>query len=104
MTPPLLTESIGSSPTRLDGPEKLRGTAPYAAEHPQNRVDALVKMANQIARQLAYETPDEIARLVAAHINRFWEIDMRADLVAALGDARVPLDDATRVAAGLVNV
>ncbi|WP_410876248.1 xanthine dehydrogenase family protein molybdopterin-binding subunit [Nocardia sp. A7] len=27
--------AIGSSPTRIDGPAKLRGVAPYAMEHPQ---------------------------------------------------------------------
>ncbi|MFE5479803.1 xanthine dehydrogenase family protein molybdopterin-binding subunit [Nocardia sp. NPDC056541] len=27
--------AIGSSPTRVDGPAKLRGVAPYAMEHPQ---------------------------------------------------------------------
>ncbi|MFF5037282.1 xanthine dehydrogenase family protein molybdopterin-binding subunit [Nocardia salmonicida] len=27
--------AIGTSPTRLDGPAKLRGVAPYAMEHPQ---------------------------------------------------------------------
>ncbi|MFE1594145.1 xanthine dehydrogenase family protein molybdopterin-binding subunit [Nocardia sp. NPDC058705] len=29
------TPAIGSSPTRIDGPAKLRGVAPYAMEHPQ---------------------------------------------------------------------
>ena len=78
--------------------------ADVAAEHPQNRVHALARMANQIARQLAYEAPGETAQLVAAHINRFWEIDMRTDLVSALADGSVQLDDAARAAAGLVNV
>ena len=77
------------------------GTTP---EHPLNRVHALAKMANQIARHLSYETPDETAKLVAAHINRFWEIDMRTDLVSALADSSVQLDDAARAAASLVNV
>ncbi|MEU4596690.1 xanthine dehydrogenase family protein molybdopterin-binding subunit [Nocardia sp. NPDC023988] len=29
-----MTSAIGSSPTRVDGPAKLRGRAPYAMEHP----------------------------------------------------------------------
>lgn len=29
------TPAIGSAPTRIDGPAKLRGVAPYAMEHPQ---------------------------------------------------------------------
>ncbi|MEV0686276.1 xanthine dehydrogenase family protein molybdopterin-binding subunit [Nocardia sp. NPDC050378] len=29
-----MTPAIGSSPTRVDGPAKLRGRAPYAMEHP----------------------------------------------------------------------
>ncbi|NLU73103.1 xanthine dehydrogenase family protein molybdopterin-binding subunit [Streptomyces sp. HNM0575] len=31
---PLDVRSVGSSPQRLDGPEKVTGTAPYAWEHP----------------------------------------------------------------------
>ncbi|MFC6010874.1 xanthine dehydrogenase family protein molybdopterin-binding subunit [Nocardia lasii] len=30
-----MSAAIGSSPTRVDGPAKLRGVAPYAMEHPQ---------------------------------------------------------------------
>ncbi|MGW5570456.1 xanthine dehydrogenase family protein molybdopterin-binding subunit [Nocardia thailandica] len=32
---PLRFRSVGTSPTRIDGPAKLRGRAPYALEHPQ---------------------------------------------------------------------
>ncbi|MGW5318333.1 xanthine dehydrogenase family protein molybdopterin-binding subunit [Nocardia thailandica] len=32
---PLRFRSVGTSPTRVDGPAKLRGRAPYALEHPQ---------------------------------------------------------------------
>lgn len=36
MATPLRIQAIGSSPTRVDGPTKLRGRAPYAMEHPQH--------------------------------------------------------------------
>ncbi|MFD5178138.1 xanthine dehydrogenase family protein molybdopterin-binding subunit [Nocardia sp. NPDC058379] len=35
MSEPLRPRAIGTSPTRIDGPAKLRGLAPYALEHPQ---------------------------------------------------------------------
>ncbi|MFC4372876.1 xanthine dehydrogenase family protein molybdopterin-binding subunit [Nocardia halotolerans] len=35
MSSSLRIQAIGGSPTRVDGPAKLRGRAPYAMEHPQ---------------------------------------------------------------------
>jgi len=89
---------LADSPLRRSG-----AGADDADVHPQNRVHVLAKMANQIARHLSYETPDETAKLVAAHINRFWEIDMRTDLVSASGDGSTHLDDSVRKAVALVD-
>ncbi len=89
---------LADSPLRPSG-----AGADDADVHPQNRVHVLAKMANQIARHLSYETPDETAKLVAAHINRFWEIDMRTDLVSASGDGSTHLDDSVRKAVALVD-
>ena len=48
----------------------------------------LVRMANQIAANLAYLGDEEAAAMVAVHIRSFWAPPMRADLLhlAVSGD------------------
>jgi formate dehydrogenase major subunit len=53
-------------------------------EHSETRLGALVRMANQIARQFAHAPEEEAVAVVASHLASFWEPDMRADLARAL--------------------
>ena len=62
-------------------------------EHPEHRLGALVRMANQIARQMAADASLDAVVATANHIGKFWEHDMRADLVAAIEAGTVTLDD-----------
>lgn len=68
-------------------------------------VDYLVKMANDIARNLAAAGDEAaVAVKVADHINRFWSPDMRCQLVEYLevgGDGLLP---AVKLAVGDVRV
>jgi formate dehydrogenase major subunit len=63
-----------------------RSAATAEIDHPEHRLAALVRMANQIARQFAAEAPDDRAATVAtaAHLDKFWEHDMRVDLARAV--------------------
>ena len=61
-------------------------------DHPEHRLSALVRMANQIGRQFAHE-PDEVAvAAVAFHLDRFWEHEMRVDLTQAINGGTVTVD------------
>lgn len=67
--------------------------------------DRLIYMANQIARNLAAEGPDEAAAMTADHIRSFWDPAMRRHIVALAGerpDALSPIATAAvaRIAAG----
>ncbi len=61
-------------------------------DHPEHRLSALVRMANQIARQFAHETADIAVVAVASHLERFWEHEMRADLARAIEGGTVTVD------------
>jgi formate dehydrogenase major subunit len=76
--------------------------ASIAVEHPEHRLDALVRMANQIARQYTHQPDDDAVAAVAAHLTSFWEHEMRADLARAVegGTARVD----SRVAAAVARL
>ena len=54
---------------------------------------ALVRMANQIATNVAHESFDEAAAQVATHLNSFWAPSMRADLLAFAAGGGPGLDD-----------
>ena len=74
-------------------PGRSAATAQHEA-HPEDRDRTLVRMANQIARQFAYEPEDDAVRAVADHLDKFWEHAMRADLsryVAAGGTGVHPV-------------
>jgi hypothetical protein len=77
-------------------PGKSAATAEI--DHPEHRLGALVRMANQIARQMAAAPNlDAEAATVAttAHLERFWEHEMRVDLARALDAGTVTLDAIT---------
>ncbi len=62
-------------------------------DHPEHRLDALVRMANQISRQLVADPNIDAVASVANHIGRFWEHDMRVDLARAIDEGTVTVDD-----------
>jgi formate dehydrogenase major subunit len=65
-------------------------------DHPEHRVAALARVANQIARQFAHLTHDDAVAATAKHLTSFWERDMRDDLSRAVLDGTVTVDDAVR--------
>ncbi len=61
------------------------------------QIDHLVKMANQIARNLsAGRESEETARLTAEHLRKFWTRDMRKQLLALPADDTDPLSPDVR--------
>ncbi|MFZ4720796.1 MAG: formate dehydrogenase subunit delta, partial [Ilumatobacteraceae bacterium] len=72
------------------------GTSVATAEtdHPEHRVGALVRMANQIARQMLADPHADAVASTAYHIDRFWEPEMRADLARAIEGGTVTVEDA----------
>ncbi len=70
-----------------------RSAATVEIDHPEHRLSALVRMANQIARQFAHLPPHDAVGAVAGHLSAFWELDMRADLVRAVNAGSVTVDE-----------
>ncbi len=62
----------------------------------------VAKLANDIAAQFAYQPRTVGAESVAAHIRRFWEPGMRADLVELASGPDSGLDSLARAAADLL--
>jgi formate dehydrogenase subunit delta len=53
------------------------------------KIDALIKMANQIAAFFDGEgghNPEEAAKLVATHLRRYWEPRMRTEIIEYLNN------------------
>ena len=61
-------------------------------DHPEHRLGALVRMANQIARQFVADAGTDPVASTARHIDRFWEHDMRFDLTRAIEGGTVTVD------------
>ena len=61
-------------------------------DHPEHRLSALVRMANQIARQFDKIDAQTAVISTATHLSSFWEIDMRTDLARALDGGTVTVD------------
>ena len=70
-----------------------RSAATVEIDHPEHRLGALVRMANQIARQMAADPTVDAVAATAAHSGKFWEHEMRVDLVAAIDGGTVTVDD-----------
>ena len=62
-------------------------------DHPEHRLGALVRMANQIARQMTADPNLDAVAATATHLSKFWEHDMRADLARAIDGGTVTVDD-----------
>ena len=72
-------------------PGKSAATAEI--DHPEHRLGALVRMANQIARQMAADPHADAVAATAYHLDRFWEHEMRVDLADAIDGGTVTVDD-----------
>lgn len=71
-----------------------RGTAAPPTHAGSSEAASLVRMANQIASNVAHEPHDVAVRHVAAHLHDFWHPSMRAGLMAyvdAGGDGLGPI-------------
>jgi len=55
-------------------------------------LDALIRMANQIAANQTYLPPDEAATRVAEHLRLFWTPGMRQELVTHADTGAKDLD------------
>lgn len=62
----------------------------------------VVRMGTDLERQLAHLPVDRAAAEVAAHITKFWEPRMQADLVAILHAGTPPLGPVLAAAARLL--
>ncbi len=62
-------------------------------DHPEHRLGALVRMANQIARQMVADPHTDAVASVANHLGKFWELDMRVDLAKAIEGGTVTVDE-----------
>jgi formate dehydrogenase major subunit len=70
-----------------------RSAASVELDHPEHRLGALVRMANQIARQMSADPSLDAVKATAAHLDRFWEHEMRVDLARAVEGGTVTVDD-----------
>ena len=59
-------------------------------------LQTLVRMANQIAANVAHHSYDEAVALVAEHLRSFWAPPMRADILAYLDAGGTGLDPIAR--------
>ena len=70
-----------------------RSAATVELDHPEHRLGALVRMANQIARQWAADSSADPVASTVTHLQNFWEQDMRVDLARAVDTGSVTVDD-----------
>jgi predicted molibdopterin-dependent oxidoreductase YjgC len=70
-----------------------RTAATVELDHPEHRLGALVRMANQIARQWKADTNADAVANTAEHMMKFWEPDMRGDLARAVESGSVTVND-----------
>ena len=61
-----------------------RSAATVEIDHPEHRLGALVRMANQIARQQAADASVDAVAITAKHLDSFWDHEMRVDLARAV--------------------
>jgi formate dehydrogenase subunit delta len=66
-------------------------------------LDALVRMANQIAANQPHLSDDDEASVVAAHLRMFWTPAMREQLQRAVAAEEVDVSPVARAALGLLS-
>lgn len=69
------------------------------------QVDSLIRMINQIAANNAHhDTEEQAAEAVAGHLNKFWALSMRKDLVSYAQKGGADLSPLSRMAAARLRV
>lgn len=69
------------------------------------QVDSLIRMINQIAANNAHhDTDEQAAEAVAGHLNKFWALSMRKDLVQYAQNDGADLSPLSRMAATKLRV
>ncbi len=63
-----------------------------AAVEDRDHEPAVIRMGNDIARQLAHLPPEQAAAEIAAHVTRFWDPRMRRELLTHLGQGDPSMD------------
>jgi formate dehydrogenase subunit delta len=63
----------------------------------------VIRLANDIAAQFRHRPEDEAAAEVAAHIRRFWDPRMRAELLTLADHRQVDLDAGVLAAVELLR-
>jgi hypothetical protein len=81
-----------------------RTAATSELHHPEHRVEALVRMANQISRQWTADPTADAPERVAQHLLAFWEHDMREDLARVVAEGSAPVDAVVKVALDRLSV
>ena len=76
-----------------------RSASTVELDHPEHRLGALVRMVEQIARQMAADVARDAVTDTAAHLVRYWDVSMRTDLAAAVDGGTVQLSEAAAAAA-----
>ena len=66
-------------------------------------IDHLIRMANQIARELGNQNPERAVEATSAHLRRYWDPAMRARIVAYLEEGGDGLHDIARDAVRLLR-
>ena len=61
-------------------------------------LDAVVRLATDITRQLAYLGEDEATSAFITHVTSFWDPRMRKQLVTAVKGGHARVDDVMRAA------
>jgi formate dehydrogenase subunit delta len=66
-------------------------------------VTAELRLIHDIARQFRHRPAGEAAEAIAAHVQKFWDPRMRANLRALADDPDEPLDPLVSAAASLLR-
>jgi formate dehydrogenase major subunit len=69
-----------------------RSGATVELDQPEHRLSALVRMANQIARQWSADPSADAVACTARHMESFWEHEMRGDLTRAVEAGSVTVE------------
>jgi formate dehydrogenase major subunit len=69
-----------------------RSGATIELDQPEHRLSALVRMANQIARQWSADPSADAVACTARHMESFWEHEMRGDLTRAVEAGSVTVE------------
>jgi formate dehydrogenase major subunit len=81
-----------------------RSVATVELHHPDHRLHALIRMANQIARQFVASDAGSAVAMTSRHLSTFWDHEMITDLSAALADEPARADAVVAEAVAALNI